>query len=82
MTAPLLRVRGLRKTFGASETLVVRRAHRPVHVVRFPGATFFARLRHKLGWGGLAERDVIPHVAESADESEPPVPPALGGTPT
>jgi NAD+ kinase len=69
-------------TFGECETLVVRRATRPVHVVRLPGATFFARLRTKLGWGGLAERDVIPPVAESADESEPPAPPPLGGTPT
>ena len=72
--------------FGESETLVVRRAQRPVHVVRLPGAPFFARLRTKLGWGGLAERDVMQSVAESADESEPPAPaPAPsgpGGTPT
>jgi NAD+ kinase len=43
--------------FAAVETLVVRRAERPVLVVRFPGTTFFARLRQKLGWGGLVERD-------------------------
>jgi NAD+ kinase len=43
--------------FAAAETLVVRRAERPVLVVRFPGTTFFARLRWKLGWGGLADRD-------------------------
>jgi NAD+ kinase len=43
--------------FAAAETLVVRRAERPVHVVRFPGTSFFARMRHKLGWGGLADRD-------------------------
>ena len=39
-----------------SQVLVVRRA-KPVHIVRFPGDTFFARLRRKLGWGGLADRD-------------------------
>ena len=39
-----------------AQVLVVRRA-KPVHIVRFPGDTFFARLRRKLGWGGLAERD-------------------------
>jgi len=44
-------------TFASGETLVVRRAASPALIVRFPGATFFARLRHKLGWGGLAERD-------------------------
>ena len=43
--------------FAASESLVVRRAQRPVLVVRFPGTTFFTRLRRKLGWGGLADRD-------------------------
>jgi NAD+ kinase len=44
-------------TLGAGESLVITRAPRPVLVVRLRGATFFARLRHKLGWGGLAERD-------------------------
>ena len=44
-------------TFAAGDTLTVRRAERPVRVVRLPGTTFFARLRHKLAWGGLAERD-------------------------
>ncbi len=44
-------------TFIAGETLVVRRAPRPVHIVRFPGATYFSRMRRKLGWGGLSERD-------------------------
>jgi NAD+ kinase len=66
-------------TFGECETLVVRRAHRPVHVVRLPGATFFARMRHKLGWGGLAERDGPP---PSLEQREPPAPPPGGGTPT
>ncbi|WP_025412433.1 NAD(+)/NADH kinase [Gemmatirosa kalamazoonensis] len=45
--------------FASAESLVVRRAQRPVLVVRFPGTTFFARLRHKLGWGGLADRDEV-----------------------
>jgi NAD+ kinase len=44
-------------TFAPGETLSVRRADRPVLIVRFPGTSFFARLTHKLGWGGLADRD-------------------------
>ena len=44
-------------TFASGETLTVRRAAHPVAIVRFPGTTFFARLRHKLGWGGLLDRD-------------------------
>ncbi len=44
-------------TFTSGQTLRVCRAERPVRVVRLPGTTFFARLRHKLAWGGLAERD-------------------------
>ncbi|HEY0930075.1 MAG TPA: NAD(+)/NADH kinase [Gemmatimonas sp.] len=44
-------------TFTGGETLIVRRAPEPVHIVRLPGATFFTRLRHKLGWGGLSGRD-------------------------
>lgn len=51
--------------FAGVETLVVRRAARPVLVVRFPGTTFFARLRQKLGWGGLAERDGMTDGGES-----------------
>lgn len=43
-------------TFAPGETLAVRRAERPVPIVRFPGSSFFARLTRKLGWGGLAER--------------------------
>jgi NAD+ kinase len=41
------------------ETLAVRRAGHSVTIVRFPGTTFFARMRRKLGWGGLAERDEL-----------------------
>jgi NAD+ kinase len=44
-------------TFSAGETLALRRAEHPVWLVRFPGMTFFTRMRRKLGWGGLAERD-------------------------
>jgi NAD+ kinase len=44
-------------TFARGETLVVCRSDRAVHIVRFPGTTFFARMRLKLGWGGLLDRD-------------------------
>ena len=43
--------------FKPGDTLVVRRAERPVLIVRFPGGSFFDRLRVKLGWGGLPIRD-------------------------
>jgi NAD+ kinase len=43
-------------TFSHGERLMVKRAA-PVHIVRFTGTTFFARLRRKLGWGGLIDRD-------------------------
>jgi NAD+ kinase len=41
------------------ELIVVQRASSAVRIVRFPGTTFFSRLRHKLGWGGLSERDEL-----------------------
>jgi NAD+ kinase len=41
----------------SGEKLVVRRAPSPVRIVRFPGTSFFDRMRVKLGWGGLPERD-------------------------
>ena len=44
-------------TFTGGETLLVRRAPRSVNIVRFPGTSFFNRMRRKLGWGGLFERD-------------------------
>jgi NAD+ kinase len=44
-------------TFTGGETLVVRRAPKSVQIVRFPGTTFFTRMRRKMGWGGLSERD-------------------------
>ncbi len=37
--------------------LLVRRAATPVRLVRFDGTSFFTRLRRKLHWGGLDERD-------------------------
>ncbi len=40
-------------TFAQGEALDVRRAGRPVLIVRFPGTTYFGRLREKLGWGGV-----------------------------
>ena len=39
------------------QSLTVHRSAHPVKLVRFPGSTFFTRLRAKLGWGGLADRD-------------------------
>ena len=44
-------------TFTGGETLLVRRAPRSVNIARFPGTSFFNRMRRKLGWGGLSERD-------------------------
>lgn len=44
-------------TLGLDETLRVHRAARPILIIRFPGSSFFATLRKKLGWGGLPERD-------------------------
>ncbi len=40
-----------------NEQLQIRRAEKSVRIVRFPGTTFFERLRVKLGWGGLPDRD-------------------------
>lgn len=37
------------------EKLVVRRAEKPVLIVRLPGSNFFERMRAKLGWGGPPE---------------------------
>ena len=47
-------------TLGLDETLRVHRAARPILIIRFPGSSFFATLRKKLGWGGLPERDELP----------------------
>ncbi len=43
--------------FVKGEKLKIRKADNPVRIVRFPGATFFERMRVKLGWGGLPDRD-------------------------
>jgi NAD+ kinase len=44
-------------TFQPGEALVIRRAPSPVLIARLEADGFFMRLRHKLGWGGLADRD-------------------------
>lgn len=44
-------------TFLGGETLSVTKAAKAVRIVRFPGSSFFATLREKLGWGGIPERD-------------------------
>ena len=43
-------------TLGSGHSLTVRRSAQPVRIVRIDGATFFGRLRAKMGWGGLAGR--------------------------
>lgn len=43
--------------FMGGETLTVSRASTATKIVRFPGSSFFATLRQKLGWGGIPERD-------------------------
>ena len=42
---------------GSNQRLLVRRSAHPVNIVRIDQTTFFSRLRAKMGWGGLAERD-------------------------
>ena len=42
---------------GAAETLVIGGSPHPVLIVRFSGGSFFSRLREKMGWGGLSDRD-------------------------
>ncbi|MBA3656879.1 MAG: NAD(+)/NADH kinase, partial [Gemmatimonadaceae bacterium] len=43
--------------FRDHERLVVRRAAESVLIVRFQKTTFFEKIRVKLGWGGLPDRD-------------------------
>ncbi len=43
--------------FRDHERLVVRRASESVLIVRFQKTTFFEKIRVKLGWGGLPDRD-------------------------
>ena len=54
-------------TFGVGETLSVSRAPQPIKIVRFPGSSFFATLRQKLGWGGIPERDQSRNADRAAD---------------
>jgi NAD+ kinase len=44
-------------TLADGQALTVCRSARPIGLVRFTDSTFFTRLRRKLGWGGLLERD-------------------------
>jgi NAD+ kinase len=44
-------------TFSSGETLHVQRSPLPILIARIDGDGFFLRLREKLGWGGLADRD-------------------------
>jgi NAD+ kinase len=44
-------------SLGTGHGLTIRGSTHRVLIVRFTGTTFFGRLRRKLGWGGLAERD-------------------------
>lgn len=44
-------------SLGEGRVLEARAATAPVRLVRFGGASFYARLRAKLGWGGLLSRD-------------------------
>jgi NAD+ kinase len=44
-------------SLGTGQGLSIKRAAHRVKIIRFTGTTFFGRLRRKLGWGGLAERD-------------------------
>jgi NAD+ kinase len=53
--------------FMAGETLSVSRAQSAIRIVRFPGSSFFATLREKLGWGGIPERDQTRNVDRAAN---------------
>ena len=44
-------------SLATGQALTIRSSPNRVKIVRFTGTTFFGRLRRKLGWGGLAERD-------------------------
>ena len=44
-------------SLGDGRVIEARAATAPVRLVRFGGASFYARLRAKLGWGGLLSRD-------------------------
>ena len=44
-------------SLGTGQGLTIKASSHRVKIVRFTGTTFFGRMRRKLGWGGLAERD-------------------------
>ncbi len=44
-------------SLGMGQGLMIKASGHRVKIVRFTGTTFFGRMRRKLGWGGLAERD-------------------------
>ena len=44
-------------SLGTGQGLSIRSSADRVTIVRFTGTTYIGRLRRKLGWGGLAERD-------------------------
>jgi NAD+ kinase len=44
-------------SLGTGQGLMIKASSHRVKIVRFTGTTFFGRMRRKLGWGGLAERD-------------------------
>ncbi len=44
-------------TLAEGQALTVRQSACPTCLVQFADGTFFSRLRRKLGWGGLRERD-------------------------
>lgn len=54
-------------TFLEGETLEVRKGESSIKIVRFPGSSFFATLRQKLGWGGIPERDQSRDAHRAAD---------------
>lgn len=54
-------------TIGDGEVLTASRASGFIKIVRFPGSSFFATLRQKLGWGGIPERDDSRHADRTAD---------------
>lgn len=54
-------------TFGPGDTLNVSRAEGSIKIVRFPGSSFFATLREKLGWGGIPDRDQSRNVDRAAN---------------
>ena len=58
------------------DRLVVRRAPLPLHVVRFPGQTFFSTLRRKLAWGDLGEREKADGKGEENQSASPHLPTA------